>query len=358
MSLENPNHQIRPALPNDAFQLAALAKIGIPGYPFESVYNPESVADAILNGEIRLVVDSRDLGILATAVLGYSEEPMSEIKRVLVNPCARKNGFAKHLSAELFQIASDRQRIPWADVRGDQIGMQRAALYAGLIPISLETGKHVVYNHIYGNDDLGPGRETMVHMTSLNLTQNDLYSALTQWPKETVRTLAKNLAESLNPAPKNCDSVRAYLTSAKEVKQRIALNLELIQLKHASITEDIEQVSVENGEIIMIKPDASGFITKPNQLARISKISSEIGLQIITAYCNADDLETVSDLINSDFSPAMIRPWKNTHSSPAKWQVGFRLTFNHYDESLHHIHLDPAVSDKIRDITSHILDLC
>ncbi|KKR72166.1 MAG: hypothetical protein UU16_C0045G0004 [Candidatus Woesebacteria bacterium GW2011_GWA2_40_7] len=354
---EQISYTIRKARPEDAPQLTKLVRDAILGYPFESVYDPVQVAQAIIDGEYRLVAISEPLGnIIATAVLGISQEtPMSEIKRVAVDTSTRKKGIARKLSQDLSIEAQNINSIPWADVRADQIGMQRAALPAGLRPISLEPGKHVVYSHQHAFVDQGPARETMVHMSNLQLDSDLLVQDLSRWQKEWLNLLVNNMEMSFSPSNKDPKVVARHLSSALLTKEAITKRLNVDENETLTvINSDVVLISSQGGQIVIIKPDASGFIETPNNIDRLIRISELAGLQIVTAYCDISDICTSTKLAQAGMQPAMIRPWKKTHSSVGSWQAGWRTTMNGYDYCLHQICLYPEIYVSLHELLNKI----
>ena len=169
--------------------------------------------------------------IVGTAVLGNLGDYMQEIKRVVVDPSLRRNGVASEMTKHLVGEANNTGIIPWMDARADQLGMQRAGLKAGLCALSLESGKHCVYHHLDQNGfQIGPGRETMVHITSLTTDLSVLTEELAQWPLILVEQLATNMNQALMPRPKKIEVVNDYLPSAVEVKRRIESELEIMEV--------------------------------------------------------------------------------------------------------------------------------
>lgn len=139
--MEIKEYSLRAAQIEDSSQLAEIASVGLPGYPFEYIYNPQAISAEILQGnDHRIVADSVGYILLGTAVLELGH-PMSEIKRVVVSPEMRQNGIAYSMTQYLVDKALRSRLVPWSDVRADQVGMQRAALKSGLLPVSLEQGK-------------------------------------------------------------------------------------------------------------------------------------------------------------------------------------------------------------------------
>lgn len=277
---------------------------------------------------------------------------MSEIKREVVHPSVRRNGIAKVMTQELVAQAKLTNSIAWSDVRADQIGMQRAALSASLTPISLEQGKHIVYRHILDGQEVGAARETMVHLTSLQIPEEILYKGLQAWPKVLRNTLVENLIGSFNPPTKLVNTINKLLPSATDVKNRIHQTLEQLTgccLSIEQINQDIDLVKIDSGSVIIIKPDASGFIqnlgNNPNSLLEVAK---QIGLQVITFYSDITDLEKTYQLQDMGLQPTMIRPWQYHLDQASKWEVGWRQTMNNYQESLHIVKLDPILEYSLR----------
>lgn len=343
----NNEIKIRLAIPEDANQLASLAKRGMPGYPFESIYDPIAVAQEIETGSNRLVATNEDNNILGTAVLGDSH--MAEIKRVLVDPDARKHGLGIKLTSALKTMAREKGVIPWADVRADQIGMQRAAhhYYPSLTPVSLEMGKHVVYSH----NNEGPARESMVHMSGLALSQDTdkLTHNLIGWSRNMKQQLADNMLNALSPQSKNQVLVRRIIPSAQQVKSEIESNIRASGHTYEMLNSDIILLKKGEGNCLVISPDASGFIENddPRQIIEMTNMALSIGLQIVTCYLAISDVDKVNYLFQSGMEPAMIRPWQANSNTPPVWQVGLRKTANTYKDSLHGVNLDPSVHTSI-----------
>ncbi|MFZ2199223.1 MAG: hypothetical protein WAV40_00330 [Microgenomates group bacterium] len=340
----NKEIQIRQAVPGDAGQLADLAKRGMPGYPFESVYDPSALKIEIASGIDRIVVEDSDKNIRGTAVLG--EGYMAEIKRVLVDPDLRKHHLGQGLTDNLKMKAIKKGVIPWADVRADQIGMQKAAhaYDLRLYPISVEAGKHVVYAH---KNDSGPARESMVHMSGLSLAQstNELNSTMCKWSNNYVRRLVDNMADSLVSQDKDIDLVKSVLPSASIVKDRIEKNIQRRGLAHTQLTPDIIALSNNDARCIIISPDASGFVEGGDSKSIISLVDLglDLGLQIVTCYLPVENIALINELISSGMQPAMVRPWQLSAKDSPRWEVGLRKTANHYEKSLHTLNLDTWV---------------
>lgn len=342
---EKLNYSIRPATPNDASGLARLVTCGLPGYPFEDVYDPNKLSQNITAGEHRLVAIGTDNQIIATGVLGLSSEPMAEVKRIVVAPDYRQNGLGKMLTETLIINCQNLGKIPYADVRAHQIGMQRAALNGGLIPYSLETGKHVVYNHYSDQGiDLGSARETMVHMSQLQPDTQELISSLQNWPNTLRLKLKNNLQLALNPPAKDTTTAYQALPKARKVKDQINQKIQQVNPTPTKISDDVDCLTVGKNQLIVIKPDASGFITTvdPN-LKEVLDISQQIGLQIVTCYSPVDD----TSLATAGLEPAMIRPWQPNSQTAPRWEVGWRKTMNNYNQCLHPIALDIQVRNSL-----------
>lgn len=346
-----PKYYIRAAEPNDAKGLVSLVSESLPGYPFEYVYNPSLVKQELeTTKDYRIVAVDTNGQIVATAVLGIGEL-MSEIKREVVHPSVRRNGIAKAMTQELVTQARSINSIAWSDVRADQIGMQRAALSAGLTPISLEQGKHIVYCHIQDDQEIGAARETMIHLTSLQIPQEKLYEGLRTWPTSLQNILIENLTHSFNPPVKSKDVVKQLLPSALAVKSRIneaTHQLADCNLSVVSINQDIDLMSIDSGSVVIIKPDASGFIQNLGvNPERLLEIIQQTGLQVITYYTDIADLEKSYQLQDLGLQPIMIRPWQNPNQTP-RWEVGWRQTMSNYWESLHIVQLDPGIEYTLR----------
>lgn len=360
----HPEYGIRSAQVGDVNGLADLARRGFKGYPFESVYDPPSLAKAIASGEIRIVAALKpDLQrIIGTAVLGI-DGLMAEIKRVIVHPEFRQNGLAKEMTKNLAKEAKSREVHPYTDTRADQIGMQRASLGAGLKAITVEAGKHVVYEHEVempgpGKRQLGPARESMIHMTSLlHDDQQRLYKELKQWPSKLKQDLCANIEKALhNPPDKKSHTVTRRLPSAELVRENILKRLEHKRNGFQVLFDEQDVTIVQYGKvkITIIKPDASGFIetdkdTTKEELRYILSLSKSIGLQIVTSYENTVDVKKAELLQSCGLTPAMIRPWQTKKEGEPEWQVGFRKTMNDYDKCLHYIRLDKEVRSQLEE---------
>lgn len=347
----NKEIKIRPAVPEDANQLAQLAERGMPGYPFESVYDPASLENEIRAGSNRIVAVNYDQLIVGTAVLGDGH--MAEIKRVLVDPDHRSKGLGHSLTSYLKQEALNRGVIPWADVRADQIGMQKAA-YAydlRLKPSSVEAGKHVVYVH---KNNSGPARESMVHMSSLKVP--DIASDLYAWNPSYTRLLVDNLGDSLINHEKDDYKSRLYLPSASLVKQYIENNLDLNSIGYKKLNPDVLEISNEGAQCLIISPDASGFVDGQDAESIVALVDEglSLGLQIVTTYLPMANVELINQLIGSGMTPSMVRPWQNSVYEEPRWEVGLRKTANEYGNSLHSINLDPWIYLEVMDVIKKI----
>lgn len=345
--------QIRKALPQDAEQLADLAQRSMPGYPFESIYNPAELRQEIVAGVNRIVAvrNTDNKAIVGTAVLGDGH--MAEIKRVLVDPIARKQGLGAGLTTALKNMATENGVIPWADVRADQIGMQKAAhrYYPTLTPISVEMGKHIVYAH---PNNTGPARESMVHMSGLSIADDkeSLAKALKVWSPDLANLLVNNMLDSLITHDKHYGLVREILPSVKHVKERIEHNIISNKIEHTKISPDLVLLSDKGASCVVITPDASGFIEgeSAETIDNMIETAMGIGLQIVTCYLAITDRKTIYSLIRSSSgltTPAMIRPWQKSKNHQPEWQVGLRRTSEDYPHSLHSINLDPYVHASI-----------
>ncbi len=339
---------IRQAKPEDANELASLALRGMPGYPFESIYDSRAIKEEITAGSNRIIATNQDDDLLGTAVLG--DDYMAEIKRVLVDPNLRKHGLGAKLTSALKALARERGVVPWADVRADQIGMQRAAhhYYPALKPVSIEMGKHIVYSH----GDLGPARESMVHMSGLPLSQDSktLVDNLNSWPIALRQRLADNMRDSLGSHHKNRKLVDDIIPSAKLVKRRIEHDIKVGNLDHERLSPDIIKLEGSHSNCLVISPDASGFVEGDDaeSIAEMSRIALDIGLQIVTCYLAITDLSKITYLTShGGMDPAMIRPWQKSRATEPEWQVGLRTTDDTYHSSLHEINLDPSIRDSI-----------
>jgi GNAT superfamily N-acetyltransferase len=341
---------VRKANQQDAEPLAELAKANMPGYPFNSVYDPKALEAEILGGSNRLIAVDHDDIIHGTAVLG--DDHMAEIKRVLVRHESRGRGIARALTTKLKAEALAKGVVPWADVRADQIGMQRAAHSPELMslePIAVEMGKHIVYVH-----PDGPARENMVGMSSLEIakSKHGLTDHLGRYSTE----LASNMAEALSPKPKDIGLVSELLQSADLVKSQILRNLGTSRLPYTQLTPDILSVSSGDASCVIISPDASGFVSgvDPDSIIKLVDAGLYLGLQILTCYVSTANTELITKLRERGLRPGMIRPWQETSSHKPEWQVGLRKTANHYESSLHTVLLDASVREKLGKVIESI----
>jgi len=351
----------RRATINDAKALADLAANAFPGYPFTRIYDPEQVAQGISGGEYRIVAEMPTLGIVATAVLGLGSV-MAEVKREIVAMEQRGNGIASDMTAKLVEDAKELDLICYTDARADQPGMQRAALKSGQKAYSLEPGKHVVYSHNEESVEKGPARETMVHLSSLILDENDLFEQLQAWPHEIREYLLANLWQSFAPEPKDPHIAASTLTNPERIAANIHDKLaSLDKLNIVTPDQDIEIIFFDHSSLMIIKPDASGFITSltKNGLPTILTIGERAGLQVITYYGDVDDVDEATMLFHAGMKPVMIRPWKKDYLTQAGWQVGWQKTMNDYENCLHGIKLHPEVEDQLKKfyqrLESHII---
>lgn len=351
MSTETLNYRIRKAILDDAWRIAEVGLLGMPGYPFEYIYDPDKIRMELEQPtHHRIVADHRDYGIIGSAVLGL-DELMCEVKRVVVHPLVRRNGAAKVMTTNLVNLAVEQGLISWSDARADQIGMQKAALSAGLRPISLEPGKHVVYSHKVEDLEIGPGRETMVHLTSLMIPEEGLYKDLREWPDELKDALCGNLERSFHPQTKSGEMANSRIPSANWVKKRVDEALQNLPAVYStvSVSEDIITLASGGSQMVVIKPDASAFILSfsgEENLSGLLETAERTGLQIATYYSNITNSAEAMELARCGMEPAMIRPWQKRDEKP-QWQVGWRRTCNDYAQCLHNIHLDAEVERTI-----------
>lgn len=357
MSTEiQPN--IRKAVVEDSHNLASLASKAFLGYPFEYVFTSEGVSNAISNGEKRYVMRDQIGQIVGSAVLGDSDSKMSEIMRVMIEPSLRKNGAATYLTRHLALEAIQEGKYSWADVRGDQIGMQRAALGSGMKAISLEQGKHAVYNHQDQNgNEIGPARESMVHMTTLPVDELSLKKEIIKLPNSIREELAKNLKNSLSPDSKEKSLSELLLPSANRTKDRILNNLNLnsqIIDTCTNLNSDILKITINGVDTIVVLPDASAFILNRGDLTKTIDLITKSGIQVATFYCNLNDETMQNKLIALGLEAVSIRPWIIGQSKDVVWQIAWRKTANDYKYCLHSISLDPIVERQLRKIINII----
>lgn len=342
---------VRQALPEDAEQLALLAKNNMPGYPFVSIYDPSALREEIKSGSHRIVALDKEQNIHGTAVLG--DEHMAEIKRVLVAKNSRGQGIAKALTTRLKIDSQNLSKIPWADVRADQVGMQRAAHsdeYMSLVPVSIELGKHIVYEHYDG-----PARESMIHMSGLDIAKNK--SGMTDQLGNYSSILVHNMTSALEESrAKDVELVTKLIPSADLVSRQIKKSIQGSVLTPKLLSEDILAIEYLDAKGIIIAPDASGFVegSDANSILKLVDLCLEHGLQIVTCYVSTLNENLTKRLINCGMQPVMIRPWQETPTSKPEWQVGLRKTANDFDQSLHHIKLDSEVREELLEIIKNI----
>lgn len=335
----------------DAPAIARLARESFPGYPFD-VYSVDGVRSALESKERRYNLVDNTQRIVASGVLGVDNTPMAEVKRVMVSPEFRKNGAATRLVRQITIDSLRRGKYPWVDARADQIGIQRAALSAGLRAVSLEPGKHIVYEHVDNSgNQLGSARETMVHMTSLPSDELDLLTTLHLLDKQTLTSLADTLRESFKPPKKDTTLSNNLLISAEETKNAVQERLFANpHLEVSTLSEDVTQVNLGHAEMLVILPDASSFITNPDNIGPLLTVSEDVGLQVTTCYTDIQNVNTLEILTELGMQPAMIRPWKGAVNGKVAWQIGFRKTFNEYEKCLHPILLDPIIERQVTTI--------
>lgn len=362
--MANYEYQIGYAQKQHAKGLAELAKVGFPGYPFDYVYHPRSLVKALANEHRIVALLKPDLQkIIGTAVLGLSQgEFMAEIKRVIVDPSKRRNGLAENMTKRLVQDAKEKGVRPYTDTRADQIGMQIASLRAGLVPYSIETGKHVVYSHldVTGKHDGGAARESMIHMSILTPPEDLLHFNVNVWDQHIKEKLIENMHKSLKPASKTPEVVKRCLINASAVKRRLLRHVE----EHHTEVEvkpskgDVTEVKYGNVSMVIINPDASGFMNvdktaTSDEVKYMLDFAQRIGLQIVTTYQNVDDLNIIQTLSDAKMEPGMIRPWQ-TGENEVKWQVGMRKTMNDYEQCLHHINIEEGIERQINGFISRL----
>jgi hypothetical protein len=349
-------YYITHAKKTDAQALAALANQAILGYPFESIYDPEQLMLAIEQGEYRVVAKHLHLGLVGTAILAINNSLMAEIARVAVLPQFRQNGAARSLTTSLAEIARLGGLHPFADVRADQIGMQRSAQAAGLTAYSIEPGKHVVYSH-QGQDleELGPARESMVHMSSLNIGLDSLQASLDELSTYTRQQLAHNMHSALTPLPKNTAQTSTILPSAKEVKSKIGDRLRIITpLNSEEDYPDIYSISTGNSSLVIILPDTSAFLTNPSpdSILEMQSLATHLGLQVLTTYVPTSNTHLIDALVAQNMHPVMVRPWQENSQQVPCWQIGLQHRMNGFEDCQHLIHLDQQVEKSILQIIS------
>ena len=346
---------IRPAKPEDSLSLAELGTRGFPGYPFAEIYDAQQLRTMIEAGkDIRQNLYSSDGSLIATGVLGTEGGPMAEIKRIVVDPYQRRNGHASAITQNLALEAQKQGYIPWSDVRADQPGMQKAALSAGLTAVSLESGKHVVYIH----NGFGPARETMIHMTTLYLPEEQLWHNLKPWPEAVKNALVKNLINSFSPSEKDVQKSRLLLPDAAEVSKRVATAVSDQDLRNVNIIDanhDLLVINYSGAQMIIIKPDASGFITRyqSHEIAALVGLARKAGLQVVTCYEDIFAADKSRMLYQAGLTPSMVRPWQKK-GGQLKWQIGWRQTMNGFDQCLHNLNLDDQVNRQLLGFTDQL----
>lgn len=354
---------IRKSHVSDSEGLVELVRKGMRGYPFESVYDLDEMRRSLQNPNDYRIVSVDETGrIVATAVLGDSGDYMQEIKRVVVDPDFRGRRVATSLTTYLTEYAVENGIVPWLDARGCQLGMQKAGFNAGYQALSLEIGKHCVYFHVdkeTGLLEVGPGRETMVHMTFLKGNLRDLAAGLSQWPLDLVEILVGNMEAAFNPQPKKKDAIANFLPSASLVKKRIQSGLDRLRGGNAlvnNLTGDISVVTIGDLTMVVVKPDASGFYFSGvnENLPVMVDLGQELGLQTMTAYIDVDLIRYHDLLRRAGLHPTMVRLDKEK-DGPSTWQVGWRVTANGFYDCLHYVNLDRMVESQIKTLISQII---
>lgn len=343
--------EIQKAITDQSDELARLAQIAFPGYPFEYVFNKEGVQTALINNELRYVLTDESGQIMGSAVLGVEVGPMSEIKRVMVHPDHRSNGVATELTRHLTKIAIDLGKIPYAEARADQPAMQKAALNAGMTAIALEPGKHVVYEHMNKSSHTGPARETMIFMTSAKVGLDSLSNALRNLSPRIREQLSVNMQDSLSPKPKSVEVVQNTLISPTESKREV-LNKLLTLNKGGDnlkiINDDIAIWNTGDSSILFILPDKSAFVTISNTRHIDYEVITNSGVQVSTIYSDMTDYMSNSHLIHTSYVPTSIRLWRNEDKDD--WQVAWQLRQNGYENCLHTIKLNDVVKSQIEKV--------
>ncbi len=346
---------IRKAETKDADLLSQLARAGFPGYPFLGVYQPEIIRQQIQNGEQRYVLET-EMGLVATAVLGGSQQ-MREICRVVVSPQYRGNGVGKAITKSLYDEATINGWSPWADVRAVQPAMQRSALSAGMYPVSVESGKHVVYDHRDQNDHpTSPARESMIHFTSLIADPSQLRRQLNLWPLSLKQVLLTNIKSALNLSQPDRGLAHLLLPDAQSVKSKIHSELQKMSLA-TDITRDsdIEVIDLSGNKVLIIKPDASAFILENNHPGSVDlNTLAELGIQVVTAYCDAGQIDTINSLARLKMEPAMLRPWRNEIGSATVWQVGCRRFLNQGHQLIEPVNIDPQIRSQLEQFFTYL----
>lgn len=316
---------IRSALPEDSIKLAELALKDFRGYPFIGIYDSESVKESIQRGENRLVAVENE-EIIATAVLG--EGKLTEIKRVLVSNQVRGKGLANILARELVAIAKADGRYPYAEVRSDQRGMQKAALNADLHPYSIEPGKHVVYWH----EDIGAAREHMIYMSSIKILPAGISTLFNDYSAKFKTDLRTEMKRSH--------------------RAQLAPNIHLISAE-TSMQEVCEYLSVPADEIVhlydmvVISVDKSAFLQ--NADTERLELLERAGIQVATEYVDVQNRQRVFELLAIGFIPCMIKP--NLEKS---LDLGLQMRMNGYQDSLYVSNIDPTIRSIIDNNISSI----
>ncbi|MFZ2153154.1 MAG: GNAT family N-acetyltransferase [Microgenomates group bacterium] len=359
MSHNCREYKIRPAEPSDAPELVELVKNGMPGYPFESVYREQSVKESIESPTSYRVIAERKGKVVGTAVLGETGEYQQEIKRVVVSPTERGNGLASTMTKHLADKATAAGIVPWLDARTREPAMQQAGLSAGMHAMSLEKGKHLVYNHLDSQgQEVGPARETMVNETLLTKDPQELTGGLKRWGHNLLKTLAANMEDSFSPPPKDVSIVNKEIPSAREVKEKIERGIRNLSPSTVQRTSnpDIVILSEHQTSMVVVTPDASAFVlTKPNVgLKKMVETGEKIGLQTITAYIDIGDIKSQRHLRDADMSPTMVRLNQNKRCEPITYQVGWRKTANSFNQCVDEIKVAPEAERQIRDIIKRI----
>jgi GNAT superfamily N-acetyltransferase len=346
--------EIRRALPEDANQIAQLGRIGFPGYPFIGIYDEQTIAASINQGELRWVATDVER-IIATAVLG--EGQMAEIKRVVVHPDYRGNGAAKQLTRHLCNEAKSLGLNTWTDARSDQPGMQSSATSAGLIAVCLESGKHVVYHHELPT---GAARETMVHLTGLPTDLSLLRKSLDHLDRHVPgfkNDLLDAMSNSFTPAPKNSSLAETKLPSANVVRFEVNAALKAAFPQYSVGNDDVSNIPLPGCDMVVISPDRSAFLNFHSldvNFDLITQLLVTLKLQVVSSYVPLDNLDILSKICAAGFQPVMIRPWITNRNEPVVWQVGTRLTSSDFDACHHTTSLTEVVESQIKNTVSSI----
>ena len=247
------------------------------------------------------------------------------------------------------------------DARADQLGMQKAGLKAGLKALSLESGKHCVYFHL-DNDgvQIGAGRETMVHITSLTPDLRELTDLLSLWPLELVETLVANMEKAYAPQTKNIKAVEERIPTAAIVKQRIETKIEEAVKNGIQVltlpNPDLSIITLNDTQLLVVKPDASGFVLSDasSELPAMVQLGHALGLQVITVYTDIAQTSKIHTLQNAMMQPAMVRLNQKKSGEKIVWQAGWRSTANRFNECLHSVNIDGEVLSQINNLISNI----